>query len=157
IEATEDAARQWPERAESPLVSIYPLGRGEVWLVHFPNFVKNSTLFKGIQGDNDNAQGLYRLTTAMGEASHQTLYVDEYFHGMRERPSVVDLLLQPPVLWTTLHGLGLLILALWAFTPRFGRLQETERVRRRSKEEYLNALAGILEQKRAYEHAYHSV
>jgi hypothetical protein len=157
VDATTRPDLVWPEDTEHPLASIYRHLGGELWLVHYPNLFKNHLLFEGLKGTNDNAQVLYHLAVAMRESSNETIYVDEYFHGMRERPSVTELLLEPPILWTTLHGLGLLAFALWAFSPRFGQLQTLERPRRRSKEEYLHAIAGILEQKRAYERAYDTV
>jgi len=153
IELKNRSGRGWPPNDGEPFVSIITRGRGEIWLLHYPNFVKNSILLRGVQKANENAQVLYRLAQAIREEHPETIYVDEYYHGMRERPTVTDLLLKPPVLWTSLHGLVLLLLVLWAFSPRFGRLLELPPARRRSKEEFLDALANILDKKHAYDYA----
>jgi len=137
----------WPPESTQPLVSIVSHGRGEVWLVHRPEFLRNNLLRKG-----DNAVILCRLADAV--AGRDRIYFDEYFHGMRDRPGPLELLLQPPLLWVTLQGLCLLGLILWRELPRFGVLRALPVQRRRSKEEYLDALANLLGQKQAYDEGF---
>jgi hypothetical protein len=139
----------WPD-ADAPLAGIYRRGRGEIWLVNRPLFLRNDHI-----RDADNALVLTRLADAVGEGTK--IYFDEYFHGLRDRPGPVELLLEPPALWVTLQGVVLLLLVLWRFVPRFGVLREPPAPRRRSKEEYLEAMAHLLERKRAYNEAFRSV
>lgn len=142
--------RTWPEEAPAPLVSIFSLGRGEIWLAHYPALFLNGTLRQSKDQPADNALLLCGLVEELRRHHPQTIYLDEYFHGLRDRPSPLELLFRPPLLWITLHGLLLLGFLLWRYVPRFGPLQEEPSPRRRSKDEYLDAVASLLEQKRAY-------
>jgi hypothetical protein len=146
---TRQPARTWPAGSEHPLVSIFRVGRGEIWLVHYPRFLLNNTL-----RDTDNAVLLVRLAEACSGPAHERIEFDEYVHGLADRPGVIELLLQPPVLWTTLAGVALLLLILWRYLPRFGEIEPPAGGRRRSKEEFLDAMAHLLERKRAYREAY---
>jgi len=56
-------------------------------------------------------------------------------------------LLKPPALWVTLQALLLLGILLWHYLPRFGQARPLPPPSRRSKEEFLNALASLLERK----------
>lgn len=136
-----------------PLVTVYRLGRGELWLLHRPEVVTNGRLRQ------QDAAGvlLCRLATLMLQRHPGKLAFDEYCHGMRERPGVIALLTQPPTLWATLHGLALLGLVLWRFVPRFGAIQPAPPPSRRSKEEFLDAVAALLERKGDYASAYATV
>jgi hypothetical protein len=136
---------RWPETGE-PVASVYSLGRGEVWLVHRPEFMLNERV-----RDGDNAVVLCRLAEAFGKG--ERIYFDEFFHGIRERPGIMEMLWEPPMRWATLQGFALLALVLWRYLPRFGAVVELPPSRRRSKEEYVDALANLLEQKRAYPEA----
>ncbi len=140
----------WPENSAQPLVSIYPLGKGEVWLLHLPELMANEVLKQSMQKQLGNGLVILELGRAMAGASGERIWFDEYFHGMRTQPSIIELLTAPPFVWVTLQGALLLGLALWRHAPRFGTFQEQPVPRRRSKEEYLEALAGMLERKHAY-------
>ncbi len=107
-----------------------------------PEFLTNSLLSHA-----DNAVLLTRLATdALANRSGQLAF-DEYFHGMRDRPGVTELLFQPPALWVTLQALLLLGLVLWHYIPRFGSARPLPPPSRHSKEEFLSALAALLERK----------
>ncbi|MFT3883675.1 MAG: DUF4350 domain-containing protein [Gemmatales bacterium] len=155
------ADRTWPPQAKKPFVSIFRQGQGEVWLVHLPQFMRNDVLKQSIAAHQSNGLGngllIKELAEAMVQNSGERIWFDEYFHGMRARPSVLELLSEPPLLWVSLQGLLLLVLALWRYAPRFGTYQELPTPRRRSKEEYLLAMASMLERKRAYDVALQSV
>jgi hypothetical protein len=142
--------RTWPERGE-PLVSIFKRGRGEIWVVHCPEIFRNERI-----RDADNALAVTGLAEATSRHSER-IYFDEFFHGMRERLGPVQLLLQPPVRWVTLQGLAALALVLWRFLPRFGPLREAPPARRRSKEEFLDAMAYLLIRKGAHVEAFRTV
>ncbi len=105
----------------------------------------------------DNAVLVCRLATEMLQERPQRIAFDEYFHGMRDRPGVVELLFQPPAIWVTLHGLGLLGVLLWHFMPRFGSVYPLPTPTRRSKEEFLEAMAYLLERKGDYAAALEAV
>jgi hypothetical protein len=130
------------QAGDEPFVTVYRLGRGEVWLMNRPEFVTNALLPRA-----DNAVLLSRLATDALRDWPGRLAFDEYFHGMRDRPGVMELLFQPPALWVTLQALLLLGLVLWHYMPRFGPVRPLPPPSRRSKEEFLNALAGLLERK----------
>jgi len=149
--------RGWPPGATEPLLSVYRLGRGEVWLFNRPELVRNDLMRASQRDGGGNAVVLSRLADAMRSNSTNPIYFDEYHHGLRERPGVVDLLLQEPLRWATLQSLVLLALVLWRQVPRFGTLVPLPPTRRRSKEEYLDALAHLLERKRAYADAVETV
>jgi hypothetical protein len=136
----------WPDR-DHALAAVYRRGRGEVWIAQRPEIFRNEAIRKG-----DNAVDVCRLADALSPRGR--IFFDEYHHGLRDRPGAVELLLQPPALWVTLQGLALLALALWRFLPRFGAPAPPVPGRRRSKEEFLDAMAGLLERKRAHEEAY---
>jgi hypothetical protein len=136
----------WPDQ-ERPLAAVHKRGRGEIWIVQHPEIFLNESIRK-----DDNAVDVCRLADAFSERGR--ILFDEYHHGLRERPGAVELLLEPPALWVTLQGAVLLALALWHFLPRFGTVQPQAPARRRSKEEFLDAMAGLLERKRAHQEAY---
>jgi len=142
--------RTWPADSPHPLAGIFRRGLGEVWLLYRPAFLRNDQLREA-----DNAVVLCRLAEAFGEG--ERIYFDEFFHGMRDRPGPAELLLQPPALEVTLQALVLLALLLWHFLPRFGVVEDPAGARRRSKEEYVDALASLLEQKRAYPEGFRAV
>jgi hypothetical protein len=149
IASTRKPDRTWPAETKLPLCSIYTQGRGEIWLVHYPEMMRNDVLKSSLTQRLGNGYVLQQLAKAMQGDSRETIWFDEYHHGMRQQPSIWDLLLEPPLLWVTLQGLLFLGLALWHYAPRFGTYQEQPVARRRSKEEYLQALASMLERKHA--------
>ncbi|HLJ95993.1 MAG TPA: DUF4350 domain-containing protein [Gemmataceae bacterium] len=139
----------WAKAGEEPVVTVYTHGQGAIWLVNRPEFLTNDQLRRA-----DNAVLLCRLVENAFRGRSGKLAFDEYFHGMHERPGVTELLFEPPTLWVTLQGLVLLGLVLWRFAPRFGNLRPAGSVRRRSKEEFLDAMASLLERKGDYADAY---
>ncbi len=145
LQWTGPPGRVWATAGDQPMVTIHSWGRGEVWLVHRPEFLTNRFL-----GQADNAVLLCRLASAGLQGRAGQLTFDEYCHGLRERPGVTALLLQPPMLWVTLQGLLLLGVLLWQLGPRFGALRPVPLPSRRSKEEFLHSLAALLEQKGDY-------
>ena len=111
-----------------------------MWLLHRPDVFANANLREG-----DNAILACRLAEAMlQERPGGKLAFDEYVHGLRDRPSATELLFRPPVLAVTLEVLLLGALALWHYGVRFGRLRAAPPVPRRSKEEFLDAVAELL-------------
>lgn len=140
----------WPARGQ-PLANIFRSGDGEIWVLSRPEFLQNAHL-----RDGDNALALCALADAMTSQGRR-IYFDEYFHGLRDRPGVLQLLLQPPTVWFTLEGVLLLILVLWRSMPRFGPIHAQPPPRRRSKEEFLDAMADLLARKKAYSEAYRTV
>jgi hypothetical protein len=143
--------RVWARAGNQPFVTVHRLGRGEVWLLNRPQCFRNQLI-----GHGDNALVLCRLADEVLRERPGQLAFDEYVHGMRESPGVTELLLTPPTLWVTLEGLLLLGLLLWHFVPRFGTLRPVPPARRRSKEEFLDAMASLLERKGDYADAYRS-
>jgi hypothetical protein len=135
-----------------PVVTRHPWGDGEVWLVNRPEMLTNRRLPQA-----DNAVLVCRLASAMLEEQPGRLAVDEYFHGLRDRPGVTELLLEPPAVWVTVHGVLLLGLLLWHHVPRFGTVRPLPPPTRRSKEEFLMALASLLERKQDYPAAFAAV
>jgi hypothetical protein len=137
---------------DRPAVTVYRRGRGEVWLVNRPEFLTNRLLRQA-----DNAVLVCRLASETLKKRPGKLAFDEYFHGLRDRPGAAELLLQPPALWGTLHGLLLLGLLLWHYAPRFGAVCPAPAPSRRSKEEFLDAMASLLERKGDYAAAFRAV
>ena len=147
LEAQARPDRVWPDRGE-PLVSIIRRGRGEVWLIRRPSIFRNKRI-----RDADNAIAVCALANALSSDRKERIYFDEYFHGMREHRGPVQLLFRPPALWATLQALAVLALILWHSLPRFGALRDAPPIRRRSKEEFLDAMAHLLGRKGAYTEA----
>lgn len=130
----------WGTVGGRPLVTVHSRGRGEVWLLRRPDVFTNANL-KG----EDNAVLLARLADAMlADRPGGRLAFDEHCHGLRDRPDVAELLFRPPVLGVTLQALALAALVLWHAGVRFGPPRPDPPPHRRSKEEFLNALAGLL-------------
>jgi hypothetical protein len=141
--------RVWAEVGDRPLVTIYRQGQGEIWLLNRAEFLTNRLL-----GKADNGVLLCRLAEAVLAERPGRLAFDEVVHGMRERPSALELLFEPPALAVTLSGLLLLGILLWHYAPRFGTVRPLPKVRRRSKEEFLDALASLLERRADYADAF---
>src|SRR5262249_13376273 len=104
-ETPREPVRVWAKVGDKPLVTIHPRGRGEVWLVHRPDFVRNERI-----GKADNGVLFCRLAEAVLRERSGPMAFDEYFHGLRERPSIFELLLTPPTVWVTAQALLLLLL-----------------------------------------------
>jgi hypothetical protein len=133
----------------APFVSVHPWGRGEVWLLNRPDFLRNRLIARA-----DNGVLVCRLAEAVLEQQPGGIEYDEYFHGQRERPGVTDLLLQPPTVWVTLQGVLLAGFILWHVAPRFGAVRAEAPAARRSRTEFLEAMATLLERKGDYADAY---
>jgi hypothetical protein len=142
VTASDPGGRPWPGVmvAGEPLVTIYPHGEGEVWLLNRPAVLENGNLRR-----EDNAILACRLAESMLRERPGLIAFDEFYHGLRERPTVTALLLAPPMRAVTLQAVLLGVLLLWHYAPRFGTLRPLPAVRRRSKEEFLDAMASLLE------------
>ena len=134
--------RVWAAVEEDSALTVYERGRGQLWLVNRPELFDNKHLRQA-----DNAILLSRLADEVLEKRGGDLNFDEFVHGLRDRPDVVELLLRPPTLWITILGFMFVGLIVWHFAPRFGKFQPEARPRRRSKEEFLDAMASLLERK----------
>lgn len=135
--------RTWGRIEDQPLVTIYKRGRGELWLLSRPDMLANANLREG-----DNAILACRLADAvLAERPYGRMAFDEYCHGLQDRPDVFQLLFKPPVLAVTLEALFLTGLVLWHFGVRFGSLRRISPPPRRSKEEFLDAMAELLTRK----------
>jgi hypothetical protein len=142
VTAADPGGRPWAgvTVAGEPLVTIYPHERGEVWLLHRPAVLENQNLRQ-----QDNAIFACRLAEAMLNERPGEVAFDEYYHGLRERPGVTELLLRPPMRAVTFQAVALVLLLVWHYAPRFGALRPLPPARRRSKEEFLDAMASLLE------------
>jgi hypothetical protein len=133
----------WGKIEGQPLVTIYQRGKGEIWLLNRSDVLTNTNVREG-----DNAILACRLAEAMLEKrSGSRISFDEYFHGLHDRPNVFQLLFRPPLLTSSLEVLLLTGLALWHFGVRFGSLRRAPHQARRSKEEFLKAMADLLARK----------
>jgi hypothetical protein len=125
-----------------PLVTIVPHDRGEIWVLRRPEVFRNQNL-----RHPGNAVLACRLAEAMLRRQPGELVFDEFSHGLRARPGVAALLFRPPMLFVTLQALAPAALVLWYFAPRFGPVRPVSPPSRRSKEEYLDAMATLLRRK----------
>ena len=137
---------------QGPVVTTHPRGKGEIWIIHYPTLFENSLLKR-----QDNAVLLCRLATLALSARPGTIAFDDYFHGLGDRPGVIELLFTPPMIWLTLQALLLTAIVVWKHSIRFGAVRSSAPPPRRSKEEFLDALAGLLESRRDYGDAYRTV
>jgi hypothetical protein len=142
VEAATEPGSVWARVNDYPLISIHPRGRGQVWLIHRPDFVRNELI-----GRDDNGVLLCRLAEAVLHERSGPIAFDEFFHGLRERPSVLELLLKPPTVWVTAQVILLLLLLVWHHGPRFGGLGAVMPPSRRSAEEFLDAMTALLQRK----------
>jgi hypothetical protein len=138
----DQVGRVWAGVEEDPAITVYERGRGQLWLLNRPELFDNKHLRNA-----DNAILLCRLADGVLKEHAGDLSFDEFVHGMRDRPGIVELLFRPPTLWITLLGLWFVGLLVWHFAPRFGKFRPEVRPRRRSKEEFLDAMASLLERK----------
>jgi hypothetical protein len=141
--------RVWARIGDEPAITIYAHGRGEIWLLNRPKLFTNKLLREA-----DNAILLSRLADELLAEKSGSLAFDEFVHGMRDRPGVAELLLRPPATWMTLQCLVLMAVLLWHYMPRFGTLRSLLPPSRRSKEEFLDAMASLLDRKADYDEAY---
>lgn len=132
----------WGRVGGRPLVTIHPRGRGEYWLLSRPDVLANDNL----RGE-DNAILTVRLADAMLAERPGRLTFDEYLHGLRDRPTVTDLLFRMPALAVTLQVLFLGALVVWQSVVRFGLVRAARPPARRSKEEFLEAMTELLARK----------
>jgi hypothetical protein len=129
-------------------------GAGQVWLLHRPEIVRNERI-----GEGNNGIAIVRLAERMlAEAERRdrrpVIYFDEFYHGLRERPGVLAILFTPPMHWFSIAALIFLSLLLWHAMPRFGAVRPDAPPNRRSKEEFLDAVAGLLARNRDYGDAF---
>lgn len=149
ISRPDEEGEVWCRAGGRPAVTIYEQGAGEIWLLNRPEMFTNQNLKKC-----DNAVLLSRLASEVQRRRSGEIAFDEYYHGLRDRPGFYQLLFQPPAVWISAQALVLLALLLWHYVPRFGTLRITTPARRRSKEEFLDAMAVLLERKGDYQDAY---
>jgi hypothetical protein len=152
VECPDQPGRVEIKAAGQPFITVYQRGHGEIWLLNRPEFLKNKLL-----GKADNGILLCRLAEAVLQGKSAGLAFDEFFHGMRDRPGVTELLLRPPTLWLTLQGVLLTGLLLWHLAPRFGKIRLEVVSSRRSRAEFLEAMASLLERKGDYAEAWSTV
>jgi hypothetical protein len=138
----------WAWCRDRPFVTVYPHGRGQVWLLNRPAFLTNRFI-----GQADNGVLVCRLAEATLGDSDGPLEFDEYCHGLRDRPGFFALLLKPPLLWVTLQGFLLVAVLVWYHGVRFGGLRPAA-TSRRSAEEYLDAVAALLDRRQDHADAY---
>jgi hypothetical protein len=145
--------RTWGRIDGQPIVTIYQRGKGQLWLLNRPDVLINDNV-----RDGDNAVLACRLADEMlQERPKGRIAFDEYCHGLHDRPSVYQLIFRRPALYVTLEALLLLGLALWHYGIRFGSLRPAPPPARRSKEEFLNAMAALLARKGDYGDAFRTV
>ncbi len=145
--------RVWGRIDDKPLVTIYQHGQGEIWLLNRPDVLTNANIREG-----DNAILACRLAEAtLAGRRGERLAFDEFSHGLRDRPNVFELLLRPPVRAVTLEALLLTGLVIWYFGVRFGPLRHRPPPPRRSKEEFLDAMAELLTRKGDRDDAFRTV
>jgi hypothetical protein len=142
VEIDDPPVATWGTIGGRPLVTVLEHGQGEVWVLHRPEVLRNDSLRQA-----DNAVLACRLAEAMLADRPGPLAFDEYYHGLRDRPDVLALLWQPPMRWVTVQVLAFAGLLLWRAAPRFGPLRPLPPPNRRSKEEFLDALADLLHRK----------
>lgn len=142
----------WARAADEDLVTIHRHGKGEVWLLHRPEMFRNDHFNKA-----NNSVFVCRLAEAMTSDGGRTLAFDEFTHGMRDRPGVLELLWQRPVRWVTLHALALAGVILWRHGVRFGPIRTAPPPSRRSKEEFLDALTDLFRRQGDLDAAYRLV
>lgn len=161
VDLVSPTGQPWHEVRERPhsaattplaLVTIVPHGNGEIWFLHRPELLRN-----GPMRHADNAILACRLADAMLEHRSGRLVFDEFCHGLRDRPTVAALLFRPPMAAVTLQALALTALVLWAVVPRFGPVRPLPPPNRRSKEEFLDAVADLLRRKGDYADAFRTV
>jgi hypothetical protein len=152
VEPLDATGRRWGMAGGSPLVTIHSHGRGDVWLLHRPGVFTNAALRRA-----GNAVLLCRLADAMLDGRRGEVAFDEFVHGLRDRPGVAELLLRPPTLYVTLAGLAFTAVLVWHHAPRFGQTALDRPPRRRSKEEFLDAMADLLDRKGDYRDAFDTV
>jgi hypothetical protein len=134
-----DEGQMWEAAGGEPLVTIHKVGDGEVWLLHRPLALTNEQMRHG-----DNPIFAARLAEAMSEGKPGKIAVDEYCHGLRSRPGIIELLFQPPIRTPAIQGMLFVGILLWAAAVRFGPIRALPPPRRRSKEEFLSALGDLL-------------
>ncbi|MFO0809514.1 MAG: DUF4350 domain-containing protein [Gemmataceae bacterium] len=149
VEPINPSARSWGRVFQKPLVAIQSVGQGEIWLLTRPDALNNVSLHHG-----DNAVLTVRLAEAMRQDQPGPIEFDEFFHGLRDRPSFTELLFRPPALAVTLQALFLAALVVWHYLPRFGPAQTLPPPDRRSKEEFLDAMASLLQRNGDYDDAF---
>jgi len=152
VEGPEAFDRAWLRPDGQPLVTMYRQGQGEIWLLNRPGFLTNRLI-----GREDNAILLCRMADSLSARPGAALAFDEYVHGLRDRPGVLELLATPPTLWVTIQAAGLIALVIWHAAPRFGAIRTSPPARRRSKDEFLDAMASLLERCEDYDDAWQSV
>jgi hypothetical protein len=145
----EHEGRVWVTCRGRPFVSVYEHGKGHVWLLHRPAFLTNHYV-----GQADNAVLVCRLAEATLGDADGPLEFDEYCHGLRDRPGFFALLVRPPLLWVTLQGLVLVAVLVWYHGARFGGPRAAAGGSRRSAEEYLDAVAALLDRRQDHADAY---
>lgn len=134
-----DDGRLWAGAGGDPLISIHQVGQGEVWLLQRPLALANEQMRQA-----DNAIFAARLAEAMSDGKPGNIRVDEYCHGLRSRPGVLELMFQPPMRTVAIQAIIFAVLMLWSAAVRFYPLRPLPKARRRSKEEFLNAMGDLL-------------
>lgn len=88
--------------------------RDHIWVLSDPDVIANHML------DTQDAQALALSIIAGIVGPNATILLDETVHGHIQRPSLGELLTEPPLVWVVIHSFLLFIFAGWAGFGRFG-------------------------------------
>jgi hypothetical protein len=128
-----------------PALSLSRWGKGTVVLSCSPWSISNEGIARG-----SNLALLLNLIDLYGAGKQRPVYFDEYHQGRGDSGGPLSLL--PPVART---GLGQILLGLllfvFAVSRRFGRMVPAEALERRTRAEYLTAMAVLFRRARALE------
>ncbi len=88
--------------------------RDHIWVLSDPDIIANHML------DSQDAQELALSIVNNIAGPNATILVDETVHGHIQRPSLGELLTEPPLVWVVIHFFILFLFAGWAGLGRFG-------------------------------------
>lgn len=134
----DDSKRIILSAGQMPLLIEETVGEGRIIYLLQPQMFNNENINKA-----DNAVLAYNL--AYNFAGDSTICFDE---GIREYSSTWHLLFTPPFLWVSLQIILASLIFIYASSRRFGPIKPLPLAPRRSKDEYIYALANLLLKKR---------
>jgi hypothetical protein len=101
--------------AEGVLLGVVSTRYGQLFVLSDPDLLSNHGL-----AHTENAVAMLHVLDRVRGAADRPVVVDETLHGFGREPSVYRALFDYPLVLTTLHGLAVLAVLLWAAMGRFG-------------------------------------
>jgi len=132
------------------------IGKGRIIFGTTPHLAANAY---------QDAPGNYRFLTELLAKPGDTIWVDEYIHGYRDKETLVqekrrnwiEYFAQTPLVSAFVQVMIILLVAIWAQSRRFGQAMTLKVPAVNNSEAYIKAIAGVLQKAKSHQFVWEMV